>query len=89
MTEWFDREVGGVAVAQDDPHCIVIGDQTPDWVALPPELGRQTLRVNGWFKGACPMSEACPDCKHLTLEEGYAVAECEGHGFVWYRRGEK
>lgn len=87
--DWFDRRPGEGLIAQDDPHVILLGDQTPDVVRLPPELGRGELRVTGAFRGACPMNEGCPDCQHLRLEEGYSVAECIGHGFIWYRRGEK
>lgn len=88
MTEWFNRVVGShVAEGTTDPTMVLLGSGAPDWVRLPAELGGATLRVQGHHRGACPACEACPDCAHLTLAEGYGVAECVSHGFLWYRRG--
>ena len=86
--EWFDREAGDtVAHSKNDPSMVLLGNGAPDWVRLPTELGGMKLRVRGHFRGACPACEACPDCAHLSLDEGYGVAECVSHGFLWYRRG--
>lgn len=86
-TLWFERMAGEHAATNDeDPNMVLLGSGAPDWVRLPEELGGTTLRVQGHFRGACPAAEACPDCAHLTLAEGYGVAECVSHGFMWYRR---
>jgi len=86
-TEWFHRQPGEqVAHSEDTPNMVLLGSGAPDWVRLPPELGGDTLRVRGHFRGACPKCEACPDCAHLVLDADYGVAECVAHGFLWYRR---
>jgi len=85
-TEWFDRRVGEeIAESQDTPGMILLGGGAPDWVRLPEELGGLKLRVRAAFRAACPKCEACPDCAHLALDDGYGVAECVAHGFLWYR----
>ena len=87
MTEWFNRRTGDpVSVGLDEDQAMVlIGDQTPDWVRLPPELGSTTLKVLGKFRSECPMCEDGAPVKHLQCADGYGVAECKSHGFVWYR----
>lgn len=86
MTEWFNRQAGaGSSIGMDDPTMVLIGDQTPDWVRLPPELGSETLKVTDAFRSECPMCKEGPLVTHLVCERGYGVAECAKHGFIWYR----
>jgi len=84
MTEWFEKRVGEVSISQDDPSMLLIGDQTPDWVRLPPELGSERLRVLGAFKDRCPKCRGGGSVKHLACERNYGVAECPTCEFVWY-----
>lgn len=84
MTEWFNRAPGGASVSEDDPSMLLVGDQTPDWVRLPPELGSAQLRVLGAFFDPCPRCKGAP-VKHLACEQRYGVAECSTCSFVWYR----
>lgn len=86
MTEWFSKKQGdGVSVSIDDPSMVLIGDQTPDWVRLPDELGGATLRVLDSIRAECPMCEDGVPTRHLHCHDHFGVAECERHGFVWYR----
>lgn len=62
----------------------LVGDGTPDWVRLPPELGGHQERVKGSFMGPCPMCPSKHPVKHYVLET-LRVAECEDRGFLWYR----
>ena len=85
MTEWFDRKAGeSGSISQEDPTMVLIGDQTPDWVRLPEQLGGERLQVKGSFVNYCPMCSA-EEVKHLLCEGDYGVAECPKDGFVWYR----
>lgn len=89
MTEWFNRQAGDVSsIGKDDPTMVLIGDQTPDWVRLPDELGGDKLRVLAVNRLECPMCQDGAPIKHLACESGYGVAECHRHGFVWYRMRE-
>jgi hypothetical protein len=49
-----------------------------------PLSGKRVIEVRESF---LPHVVACGDkhIKHLELEDGIHVAECEVHGFVWYR----
>lgn len=84
MTEWFDKRVGGVSVSKEDPSMLLVGDQTPDWVRLPPELGGERLRVLGAFNDRCPKCRGGGAVRHLACQDGYGVAECPTCEFVWY-----
>jgi len=86
MTEWFNRQAGDVSsIGKDDPTMVLIGDQTPDWVRLPQELGGAQLRVLDTARLECPMCEDGAPVLHLRCSDRYCVAECTKHGFVWYR----
>lgn len=87
MTEWFQRKAGDeFSIHHEDESVVLIGDQTPDWVKLPPELGGATLRIASSFRMECPMCEDGAPVRHFACSDGYGVAECSRHGFVWYRR---
>lgn len=89
-TEWFDRKIEspGVAQGQEDPSMLLIGDTTPDWVRLPPQLGGKEVRVLETFTMACPGN--CGG-KHKThrLEDNYGVSECPTKGFLWFKFPQK
>ncbi len=90
--EKFTKRPGSPALQSvDDPKMLLITDQVPDTVTLPPELGGGTCRVARAFRGTCPKcgdSHTAPtDTRHLVLENStIRVAECpRSCGFVWYR----
>ena len=97
MTEWFDRDKDSIGkplhVAQGsekygDPTELLMAsaDAMPDWVKLPDEIGGQTLKPVRQFGQECPMCANGKLVRHMECTEGYYVAECPRHGFVWYRR---
>lgn len=88
-TEWFLNEGTGVATHAEDPCMLLVGNYVPDWVLAPvqlPVVGSRKFKVNGCFIQKCPKCKA-RDVRHLLLEDGYHVAECNppGCGFVWYK----
>jgi hypothetical protein len=84
MTEWFNKTAGDdFSVREEDEGMVLLGDQTPDWVCTPPELGSQRMRVIADASLECPMCQDGAPVKHLICER-VAVAECHRHGFVWY-----
>jgi hypothetical protein len=86
MTNWFDWDAGAdFATHQEDEGLLLLGDQTPDWVRLPPELGRRALAVKDVRYHECPLCQDGAPIRHLCCDEGYGVAVCAQHGFVWYR----
>ena len=91
MTEWFKRRPGDglVKEAGDGSFIAIIGDQTPDWVRTPPEMGGRNLAVISKSKAACPMCKDPRLVTHLSCAAGQGfkpltVSECENCGFVWY-----
>lgn len=90
MTDWFDRKAGdNFSTHQEEEGLVLLGDQTPDWVRLPPELGSRQLRVTGTRYHECLMCQDGAPVLHLFCQDDYGVAECSRHGFVWYRLGAK
>lgn len=92
MTEWFERragELGSIEVdpPPDGPVMVMFGNDVPDWVNTPPELGPvRSLRVLGHGAAPCPKCRGTHEVRHLDLQDGLCVAECEHNcGFVWYR----
>lgn len=95
-TEWFIKDGSNLSTHTEDPHMAIIGDYIPDWVRAPIELKSVALRK---FKVTGVSTRPCPKCgvpvRHLKLEDGYCVAECNaeyqvtliGCGFVWYIEG--
>jgi len=75
---------------------MVLGDDTPDAVRLPPDLGGYEVRVVRVFAAPCPQCDAV--VRHLELDPFDAptikmadsatlcVAECVGCGFLWHGR---
>ena len=90
MTVWFRQDGSDVAVCTDDPHVLLIGDLTPDWVQLPdelpiPEFSGMRVRVLASVSGVCPVCKR-PGVRHLMLEHQLGVAACQpGCGFLFYR----
>lgn len=85
-TTWFNRRAGSDAHAStEDDSMMLVGDVTPDWVRLPPELGGARVRVLGVSASPCPMCRNHVEVRHLRVEGNLGVAECGQHGFVWYR----
>jgi hypothetical protein len=90
MTHWFDRKPGSiVSQSCDDPAMLLVGDEPPDWVRQPPELGARELRVLEAFAAPCPKCRDEQPVRHLLLEDRYGVAECPSCNFVWYRYPEQ
>ena len=85
-TMWFNRKPGDFASESTDDElpAILVGDQTPDWVRMPPELGGQQVRVTGTRQDPCPCQGH--NVKHYDLMNGISVAECPMRGFLWYRK---
>ena len=83
--EWFEREPGGPAVQQQPGGGVmaVMGNDTPDTVRAPAELGGQVLRVQAAGRGPCVCGRD-HEVKHMLLETDLCVAEC--NQFLWYRR---
>ena len=77
---YFTKSPGGIPVNEEE-HALLIGDDTPDTVRLPPELGGQHVRVLRTFTAPCPVTKV--NCRHLELEGGICVAESDQ--FYWYR----
>ena len=101
MIEWFTRKPGGgLDISVEDPSLALLGNEVPDWVKLPAELGGVKVRVEG--ARIAPCAKCGGRCRHLKLAPvvlgrnviGVApvsvkVAECNnGCGFVWYKGGE-
>ena len=87
MTAWFERGPGEIVhLSTEEPGVLLLSVGPPDWVGLPPELGGAQLRVLGAFMAECPMCKDSVPVRHVGAEQGYYVAECEAHGFIWYQR---
>jgi hypothetical protein len=87
MTAWFTRKPGDVvSPSTEDPTMAIVGGGLPDWIRLPPELGGGTVRPVRQFGAPCPKCDEGPPVRHIECNGGLHVAECERHGFVWYRR---
>ena len=55
MTEWFHKKPGQpMSRDEGDTRVSVLGDQTPDWVRLPMELGGARVRVLKAEQIDCP-----------------------------------
>lgn len=90
MTEWFDRKAGdNFSCHHEDDGLLLVGDQKPDWVRLPPELGGRPLAVTGTCQHECLICQDGAPVLHIFCADDYGVAECFRHGFVWYRLGGK
>lgn len=88
MIEWFTKSADSPDFAQseDDPRMALVGDTTPDWVRMPPELGGAQVRVAAVGRGPC-ICKRQHDVQHLQLDNGVFVAECDQ--YLWYKpRGE-
>jgi len=96
-TFWGERAPGSdVSQGTDDPSVLLIAPGMPDWVAFPdmPEFGDlvgQRVRVSESFEAPCPMCERehegdAPLVTHIAVKDGWCVAECLEHKFVWYCR---
>ena len=84
MIEWFTKMPrADAAQCDEDPHLVLVGDSTPDWVRLPFDLGGATVRVVGVGRGPC-VCKRKHDVQHLELEHGILVAECDTQ-YLWYR----
>ena len=88
MTLWFTKEKGAdVAHSVEDASMVLHGDITPDYVALPPELGSRRLKVLRSGHAPCRCGTSHTVLWH-ELEDGYRVAECDREGFLWCREKE-
>lgn len=83
MTTWFQKEPGRVPVNEEE-GLLLLGDDVPDWVRLPANLGGGQLKVVRAFIAPCPIHKH--PVRHLELEGGYFVAESDQ--FYWYKRKE-
>ena len=90
MTMRFERTPGDfISPSVEERVYFLVGDDPPDWVRLPPPLGRRQLKVLSHHKAECPQCHTGV-VRHLMLEDSYGVAECTGcGGFVWYRQPTK
>jgi|SRR3954467_12360436 hypothetical protein len=86
-TEWFKNDGSGVAINENDPCMLIVGDYVPDWIRVPeesPVRAGEQLRVVAVKNGPCPKCKREP-VRHLELEHSFGVAECKpGCGFVFY-----
>ena len=87
MTERFTKRAGSEVLESIDDDCLtLIGKPVPHWVRLPDEIGGARVSVLGVLYTGCP---ACGDggapVEHYVCEDGYGVAECPTHAYVWYR----
>jgi hypothetical protein len=83
-TLWLSKRAGDDTLADEDGGTVYLhGDNTPDRVRLPPELGGQVEEVEAAFWGPCPCGQH-ERVRHLSLET-VKVAECPVRGFLWYR----
>jgi len=86
MTMWFDREAGSpVAMGITDPASLMVGSGAPDWVRFPPELGGARVQVVEAFIAPC-LKCTNHEVRHLAFDSDIGVAECNKHGFLWYRK---
>lgn len=83
MIDWFTKTPGEAPEGHDG--AILLGSTVPHWVRLPESLGGERVGVRGAFVGQCPCCKR--SVRHLMLDEGFGVAECRDHGFIWYDRG--
>jgi hypothetical protein len=84
---WFNKEPGQPPMAEelDGSVATLLGDDTPDWVRLPGQLGGFQTRVIAAGVGPCVCGQD-HQVKHLGLEhDDICVAECPTRGFLWYR----
>lgn len=87
-TKWFTRKPGDFAShGSDDPRELIVGNPVPDWVELPKEIGSIKVKVLEAFVGPCPACQS-GSVRHLRLEQGFHVAECLIHNFLWYKKKE-
>jgi len=93
-TLWFDRSPGDQVMLGapeergGDPTTLlmVAPEALPDWVRTPEEIGGHQLKVLRGFGQECPLCKDHVVVRHLECSEGFFVAECQTHGFAWYRR---
>lgn len=84
MTTWFQKRAGSeVHEGIDDESMTLLGDCTPNWVRLPPELGGHQVPVLGEKVAPCPRCKG--HVRHLLIGDNLGVAECSRDGFLWYR----
>jgi hypothetical protein len=85
-TAWFEKVAGmDMAASMDDPACMWVGDQTPDWVRMPDALGGARVPVLERFTAGCPC-RTCGTVEHLRLPDNLGVAECLSRSaYLWYR----
>jgi hypothetical protein len=83
-TERFEKQAGSpVMQGLDDPSMLLVGDEIPSWVGIPPELGGGRRAVTDAFVGPCP---SCRNHGVRVLVLGdLSVAECATRGFLWFR----
>lgn len=83
MTDYmmFNKTPGGIPTNEEE-HALLLGDDTPSVVRLPPELGGQVVKVVRVFVDLWPPQTGTP-CRHLELENGICVAEADK--FYWYK----
>ena len=80
---FFQKTPGGIPY-NDEEHALLLGDDTPDTVRLPTELGGQVVRVLKAYIAPCPIKKV--PCRQLELEGGICVSESDQ--FYWYRKHE-
>src|SRR5678816_1763620 len=59
-TEWFKNDGSGVAINEDDPCMLIVGDYIPDWVRVPVE---SPLRPGDKLKVLGHEMKTCPKCR--------------------------
>ncbi len=58
MIEWFNKRPGMPMAKQIGTSTMsVLGDQRPDWIRLPPELGGERVKVLSAFVDLCPCGD--------------------------------
>lgn len=82
MTDYmmFKKGPGQIPVNEEE-HALLLGDDTPDVVRLPADLGGNLVKVVQAFVAPCPVHRT--PCRHLELENGVFVAESDQ--FYWYK----
>lgn len=79
----FTKQPGQPPIAEDGSgYVMLLGDDTPVDVTLPPELGGQVIRVARVYIRNCPIHNE-HRVKCLELENGIHVAECDQ--FYWFK----
>jgi len=83
----FEKRPGEPPITEvDGGYAMLVGDDTPDDVTLPHELGGQVVKVIRQYTRACPV-HTNHNVSCLELENGIHVAECDQ--FYWFRVTQK